>query len=650
VTDDHHTPPPDAAGSAGDATEPAGSAGDATDPAESAGGATDPAESADGATEPAASAGGATEPAGSADGATEPVDPAPGPVEAERPQMPRPRSMEPQDLGFTPQRPVAWLAPLLLLSTGLRTLLATLFGAYLDKRELQNSLSGDSFEQGGTDGELWLDYVADLGDGFHATYSVAYLLAQPRLEVGGRTLPRGQILLMGGDQVYPLAESDGYENRTKGPYRAAMPMAPADGPQPTLFALPGNHDWYDGLTAFLRLFARRKDAHIGGWKTRQRRSYFAVELTAGWWLFAIDEQFGAYIDDPQLIYFEKAAQGVGPEDRIILMTPSPTWVKAAHKPDAYDAVDYFIRTILAPTGAHVRLLVSGDLHHYARYTGADRDLITCGGGGAYLLATHQLPETLTVPPKETLTRSASRSRDYDLVSRFPDKKTSQRMSWGVFRRVPTRNPGFTTMLGIIQTLTMLATAGAATSSGGIQRLFSVPLLLMVVLIMVGTVLFAQPSNANSDRHTRHWILGLAHGFAQIALATGGTWVWLQLPFKGWDWPGPLVVAAVVYGPIIGFVATELLALYLLVASLFDVNVNELFAGQGIEDAKSFLRMHITADGTLTVHAIGIDKVSRRWVPDPDGEEDASWLRPEEPIQVHLIEEPFKVAGPQTARL
>jgi hypothetical protein len=558
--------------------------------------------------------------------------------------------MAPQELGFTPQRPVGWLAPLLLLNTGLRTLLAILFGAYLDKRELQNALSGDIFEQPGTDGELWLDYVADLGDGFHATYSVAYLLAQPQLEVGGRTLPRGQVLLMGGDQVYPLAKSDGYENRTKGPYRAALPVPPPDGAQPTLFALPGNHDWYDGLTAFLRLFARRKDGHIGGWRTQQHRSYFAVKLTANWWLFAIDEQFGAYIDDPQLVYFEKATNDVGPEDRIILMTPSPTWVKAADKPDVYDAVDYFIRTILAPTGAHVRLLVSGDLHHYARYSGEDRDLITCGGGGAYLLATHQLPEKLIVPPKETLTRSASRSREYGLVSRFPDKKTSQRMSWSVFHRVPTRNPGFATMLGIVQTLTMLAMAGAASSTGGIQRLFSVPLVFMVVLIMTGAVLFAQPPDANADKHMRHWVLGLLHGFAQVALAAGGAWLWLELPFKDWDWPGPLVVAAVVYGPIIGFVATQLVSLYLLVASVFDVNVNELFAGQGIEDAKSFLRMHIAADGTLTVYPIGIDKICRNWVADPDGEEHESWLRPVEPLTVRPIEDPITIAGPRTARL
>jgi hypothetical protein len=470
-------------------------------------------------------------------------------------------------------------------------------------------------------------------------------LAQPQLEVDGRVLPRGQVLLMGGDQVYPLANGDGYENRMKGPYRAALPEAPGDGPRPTLFALPGNHDWYDGLTAFLRLFARRKDGHIGGWRTQQHRSYFAVELPARWWLFAIDEQFGAYIDDPQLLYFEKAARNLGPDDRVILMTPSPTWVKAAKKPEAYDAVDYFIRTILAPTGAHVRLLVSGDLHHYARYTGEDRELITCGGGGAYLLATHQLPETLTVPPKETVTRSASRSREYSLVSRFPSAAQSRRMSWGVFGKVPVRNPGFATMLGIVHTLTMLAMAGAGSQGGIIQRLFSIPLVFMLALILAGAALFAQPPSPSSAKHARHWILGLVHGFAQIGLAAGGAWVWLRLPFHDWAWPGPLAVAAVLYGPIIAYLATQLLSLYLLIASHFDVNVNELFAGQGIEDAKSFLRLHIAADGTLTVYPIGVDKICRQWVADPNGPPGSSWLRPEEPLPAHLIEPPFIVDGP-----
>ena len=60
----------------------------------------------------------------------------------------------------------------------------------------------------------------------------------------------------------------------------------------------------------------------------------------------------------------------------------------------------------------------------------------------------------------------------------------------------------------------------------------------------------------------------------------------------------LVGASVLYGPF-ALVSAEVVALYLLVASRFGVNVNELFAGQGIQDYKGFLRMHIAADGTLT---------------------------------------------------
>jgi hypothetical protein len=93
----------------------------------------------------------------------------------------------------------------------------------------------------------------------------------------------------------------------------------------------------------------------------------------------------------------------------------------------------------------------------------------------------------------------------------------------------------------------------------------------------------------------------------------------------------------------------LLSWYLLIASQFDVNVNELFAGQGIEDAKSFLRMHIAADGTLTIYPIGIDKICHNWIADPNAEAHTSWLRPQESLPVHLIEEPIKVTGPQTAR-
>ncbi|WP_213451543.1 metallophosphoesterase [Rhizomonospora bruguierae] len=563
--------------------------------------------------------------------------------EHEAPELRRPRSLDPMELGFTPRRPVPWLAPFLLLSTGLRTLLAALFGAYLDKRELQNALGAQVHSQPGTGGELWLDYVADLGDGFHSTYSIAYLLAQPSLAVDGRELPRGQVLVMGGDQVYPTASADAYEDRCKGPYAAAFPNPGPEAVAPTLYAVPGNHDWYDGLTAFLRLFVKVRSDNVGAWRIEQSRSYFVVELPQRWWLFAIDEQSGAYLDDPQLIYFQEAAKQLRPGDRVILCSPEPTWVKSATKPQAYDTIDYFVRTIIAPTGARVPLMLSGDLHHYARYTGRHRQLITCGGGGAYLYPTHKLPERITVPPKDAINRKKSPSQAYDLAARYPTAPTSRRLAWGVFARLPFRNPGFATMLGVLHTLLMLAMVGAATRTDEVvRRLFSVPLGIMVLLVMGGAVLFARPPNASAKRHPQHWLLGIGHGLAHLTLGALGAWAWLHLPFVDWPWPLPLVAAAVLYGPVSGLVAAQLTSLYLLVASQFGVNVNELFAGQGIDDYKIFLRLHIAADGALTIYPIAMDRVGRQWQAQPDAPPWVSWLAPKKRLQPYLAEPPITI--------
>ena len=51
--------------------------------------------------------------------------------------------------------------------------------------------------------EMWFDFMADTGDGGNSSYAVARLLAQPsiRLTSGDSvvTLPRGNLLLIGGD-------------------------------------------------------------------------------------------------------------------------------------------------------------------------------------------------------------------------------------------------------------------------------------------------------------------------------------------------------------------------------------------------------------------------------------------------------------------
>ncbi len=547
----------------------------------------------------------------------------------------RPRNMSPEEIGFRPQSPVPWLNPGLLVTTGLRVSLAYAFGGYLDKRELQAALQGDAFGHADTR-ELWLDFTADGGDGFDATYSVAYLLAQPALEVDSLDdpLPRGRVLVLGGDQVYPTASARLYEDRWKGPYRAALPKPQPD--SPTVYALPGNHDWYDGLTAFLRLFAQEDP--VGGWQTAQHRSYFALELPHRWWLLAIDIQLDSYVDEPQLEYFHAVAEGLGPDDRIVIVAARPSWTMTDEYPDAYDNLDYFVRTVIEPTGARVPIMVAGDHHHYARYSGpgpdgAGRTLITAGLGGAYLSSTGHLPEELSVPAEDTIVRAASEPRTYRLEATYPEQSVSRGLAWRIFARLPLRNRGFPVLVGLMQTLLMLA---LLTADG---QWLNAPIGFALAAVVGGTYMFAVLMGRSGWRHR---IAGLVHAVPHVLLGIAGAAVWSQLPFVDAPPPWGTLLAFVVYLPVIGILDTWIVAVYLLIASQFGVNVNELHAGLAVDDYKGFLRLRIGADGTLTVYPIGVDRVARKWRADPDAAPDAPWIVPDEPLATRLIEPPIVI--------
>jgi hypothetical protein len=557
---------------------------------------------------------------------------------------PRPVSLDPEQLGFRLRRPVHWLGPVLLAATGARVALSAQFGAYLDKRELQSALPAPELDHSGGE-EMWLDYVADVGDGFDATYSVAYLLAQPDLSVDGHTLPQGEALVFGGDQVYPTPSGDAYEDRFRGPYRSALPATAPGRDKPTLYALPGNHDWYDGLTAFLRVFARR-EAHVGAWLTAQSRSYFALRLPHGWWLFAIDAQEGSYLDDPQLEYFRaKVRDELADGDRVILCTANPAWVQAHQHPNLYDTTDYFMRTIIGQEGQDgplkeitVPLMLSGDWHHYARYSGEQRQLITAGIGGAYLYGTHDLPKQIEVPPPASIVRSASRSDPYELRATFPSRRASQLMGAGVFYRLPLANPGFLVLVGFIQALLLL---GLDNSGDWIP---SLPGVLMIGVVLLVTIFFAVGLVPGTQR-PRHFVAGVLHGVAQVGLAAAAVPFWRWLPFDDWHRPLPDLAAVLIYGPVAAVVSTEIVALYLFLASRFGINMNELFAGQGIERYKGFLRLHIGTDGALTIYPVGVERVSHRWRANPGGAPWTPWIEPARPLQPHLIEPPIRIGGP-----
>jgi len=218
---------------------------------------------------------------------------------------------------FEPAGMVRWYDPLQLLHTARQVFLSTLFTDFFDRRLIQAipSRPGTWYDYSIDEtkqfrDELWFDYVADTGDGWNSTYAVAYWLSQPSLGVrctGNNEkaeeqceTKRGDFLILGGDEVYPTASRSNYKQRLILPYQTALPCR-KDGPQPTVFAIPGNHDWYDNLASFTNLFFYKD--WFSGWRTQQERSYFALKLPHGWWLCGVDVQLGSDIDRPQLDYF-----------------------------------------------------------------------------------------------------------------------------------------------------------------------------------------------------------------------------------------------------------------------------------------------------------------------------------------------------------
>ena len=98
----------------------------------------------------------------------------------------------------------------------------------------------------------------------------------------------------------------------------------------------------------------------------------------------------------------------------------------------------------------------------------------------------------------------------------------------------------------------------------------------------------------------------------------------------------------------GYVLAPLIfGVYLLISlNVFRRHTNEAFSSLQIEDWKSFLRLHIDENGTLTIYPLGIRRVPRRWRPAADpGGLDTSALVPDDPAgsPPALIEGPIPVS-------
>jgi hypothetical protein len=358
--------------------------------------------------------------------------------------------------------PVRWLLGRQLIASLKGVALYTAFGDKLDHKDWMRpeviDLSRAELDESGA---FWFDYISDTGDGHKAVYSIAYLSlselwtdARPttgspvHFEAAAENphkLPRGAFLFVGGDTGYHIADYATLGLRFQAPFCWAFRDLEDKGkvsqlPRP-IFGIPGNHDYYDSLDGFNRQFRQPFDPQavasfrhrddgaryspqleIPGFERKQQTSFVALKLPAEWWFLGLDTQHGR-IDLRQLFFFRQC-QASSSMDNLIVTTPEPATVFGKYpKQNSKIAMTFeelglervFLRGGGSLPEGKIRLDLSGDVHHYARYWGppinstakapsrANYASVVSGTGGAFLHPSHtdvgEIEEQVLYPPK-----------------------------------------------------------------------------------------------------------------------------------------------------------------------------------------------------------------------------------------------------------
>lgn len=268
--------------------------------------------------------------------------------------------------------------------------------------------------------DVWIDYVSDTGDDVSVSRAVARLVAtdydlpDPDGADAMVRAPRGDILLFGGDTAYPVATAHEITNRVLVPFNDELARRD-DGRPRVLLGIPGNHDWYDGLDGFGRMFRRRDDdadarpstvgvsrrmlEHYAEWTRElvlggtvdkpalltlqgytpvQGASYFILPLSAEVHLVAVDRQLRT-IDTRQRRFHRRWLQD-HPEASPWVLMADPLFAFGEASPTGTEVV----RSLELDFDARPHFLLAGDIHHYERLED-DRLLhVVAGGGGAFL--------------------------------------------------------------------------------------------------------------------------------------------------------------------------------------------------------------------------------------------------------------------------
>ena len=311
--------------------------------------------------------------------------------------------------------PFSWLNPTPLWRSRNDRLARALGDPTNDRRRAwieQLSLSGPDdlvIQRGPPDASAAFLVMGDTGEGDESQQAVVRALASQA--------PGTDFLFICSDVIYPAGGIEEYGSKFFEPY--------AEYPRP-IYAIPGNHDWYDDCDGFMRWLcgatqapakpklrlapgellrralwrrAPRPDpdtvARLAGLRppTDQPAPYFAID-TGPLLLVGIDTGITGEIDADQAAWLSSVSASKQPK---ILLTGKPIYVNGKYRPGKIEGSSETVDGIVTAPANNYIAAIGGDIHNYQRYpvkleNGRTILYLVSGGGGAFMHATHTLPK------------------------------------------------------------------------------------------------------------------------------------------------------------------------------------------------------------------------------------------------------------------
>jgi len=482
---------------------------------------------------------------------------------------------------------------------------------------------------------LWIDFVADTGDDRDVSAAVARLVFAeyaPPESPAGEVLPRGDILLFGGDTAYPVATGREILRRVVQPWNEVLQEVGTGSRRRVLLGIPGNHDWYDGLDGFARLF--RRDALVGmlaEWEAgrahraqkgapgdRSRaalvrqlhldeivgsvdlvrsayqslraivrggtvhrvarlalRGYMPIQEASHWALPLAPglELWGVdrqlrRLDFRQRTFFIER-RAERPTDRLVFLAPDPALSFGEWNPAGQDMLAACHLTLERDRV----LYLSGDLHHYERRPLGESLHVIAGGGGAFLHGTRIPPSPLgpaaRAYPDAAVSRRLAVELPWKLLAGTPG--FLPHMLFGLFGAIQLWALGRSSVRGALTTalVAFIYVVGFTLAARGRRAR---PLLTLAVTMSFGAAVACSPLLL------RLLVLLLGHGVYHNGL---------------------VVLAHAALGAF-------LFGVFLMVLALTGLEHEDASAALGHPGFRHFVRMRVDASGGLEAWVIGKD--------------------------------------------